>query len=66
MASSKQRIEISKLNQELNKLHKETSNFIEENNFYFKMHKQTKFSSKLILRAKRVTKSIFSFFLKSS
>ena len=46
--------------------YKETSNFIEENNFYFKMHKQTKFSSKLILRAKRVTKSIFSFFLKSS
>lgn len=66
MASSEQRIEENKLRQELNKLHKETSNFIEENNYYFEMHKQTKFSSKFILRAKRVTRSIFSLFLKSS
>ena len=66
MASSEQRIEETKLKQELNKLYKETSDFVEENNFYIEMYKQTSFSSKLLLRAKRVTRSVFSFFLKSS
>ena len=52
MASSEQRIEETKLKQELNKL-------------YIEMQKQTTFSSKLLLRAKRVTRSVFSFFYKN-
>jgi hypothetical protein len=65
MASSKQRIELNKLKQELNKLYKETYDFIEENKFNIEMHEQTTFSSKLVLRAKRVTRSFFSLFIKN-
>ena len=65
MASSEQRIEETKLKQELNKLYRETSDFVAENKFNIEMQKQTTFSSKLLLRAKRVTRSVFSFFYKN-
>ena len=65
MASLEQRRLITKLNLELNQLRKDTENFIKENDFNIEMQKQTTFSSRLLLRAKRVSSSVFSFFYKN-
>jgi hypothetical protein len=65
MASLKQRPLITKLRLELNQLRKDTESFIRENEFNIEMQKQTTFSSKLLFRIKRVSKSIFSFFYKN-
>ena len=65
MALLEQRRLIIKLNLELKELRKDTENFIEENKFNIEMQKQTTFYSKLLLRTKRVTRSVFSFFHKN-
>lgn len=65
MASLEQRRLITKLNLELNQLRKDTENFIRENEFNIEMQKQTTFSSRLLVRAKRVSRSVFSFFYKN-
>ena len=65
MASLEQRRLITKLNLELNQLRKDTENFIQENEFNIEMKTKTTFLSKLLLRAKRVSRSFFSFFYKN-
>ena len=62
MASLEQRIEETKLRRELDKLYQDTHDFIEENKFNNEMRKRTTFSSKLVLRTKKVVRSVFSFF----
>jgi len=66
MASSlKQKTEIIKLKKQLNDLYKDTIDFIEENSYKLEIEKKQSFTLQLILKAKRITRSVFSYFRKN-
>ena len=66
MASSlKQKTEIIKLKKQLNDLYKDTIDFIEENSYKLEIEKKQSFTLQLILKAKRISRSVFSYFRKN-